>query len=152
MQIHTVSYWKPFLRPLTCRTYQLSRVDPSCALPLAVCILLLPMLVVATEHVQLTTTYHMNSVSQCGHMTFSHLPLVLPSLANVLPATVLQNRGMRLNIGWSSHSISHFSIQHTSSSLDLRVYSKVGRRVVVLLLLLSGDIELNPGPVGKCPD
>jgi len=152
MQINTESYWKASLRPVTCRVYQLCRVDPSCVLPLAVCILMLPMLAVAAEHVQLTTTYHVNPVNQCGHITFHHPPLLLPSLTNVLPATVLQNRGVSLNIGYSSHSLSQFGIQHVFSSLDLRVYSSKGRRVVVLLLLLSGDIELNPGPVGKCLD
>ena len=135
------SYQKASLRPHTCHFYQLTRVVPSYAIPLAVCILILPML----EHVQLTTTDHMNLIGQCGHMTFS---LVLSSLDNVLPAMVLQDRVVRLNIGYVSCSSSHFSVQHVSPSLGVKVYSRTV--VIVLLLLLSGDIEVNPGPLGEC--
>ena len=44
-------------------------------------------------------------------------------------------------------------LPHRSSVLHLNLASGLGRRVVgmvlVLLLLLSGDIETNPGPVGE---
>ena len=134
------SYQKASLRPHICHFYQLTRVVPSYVLPLAVCILILPML----EHVQLAATDHMNLIGRCGHMPFS---LVLSSLNNVLPAMVLQNRVVRLNIGYASCSSSHFSVRHASPSLGVRVYSRTV--VIVLLLLLSGDIEVNPGPLGK---
>ena len=55
-----------------------------------VCILMLPMLELATEHVHLTTTCRMNHINR-GPLSRSHTPLVLPSLNNVLPAMVLQN-------------------------------------------------------------
>ena len=42
-----------------------------------VCLLLLPMLELATEHVHLTTTCRMNPVNR-GPLSRSHTPLVLP--------------------------------------------------------------------------
>lgn len=139
------SYKRASLRLYIHCPYQLSHVTPSCALPLAVCILMLPMLVVVNEHMQLAT---MNS------MTFSHSPLVLSSLNNVIPSIVLQNRVERSNIGHLSCSLSRSNVQHTSSSIGFRVCSR-GRVMIVvmlLLLLLSGDIEMNPGPLGECLD
>ena len=135
------SYQKASLRPHAYHFYQLTCVVPSYAIPLVVCILILPML----EHVQLAATDHMNLIGQCGHMTFS---LVLSSLDSVLPAMVLQDRVVRLNIGYVSCSSPHFSVQHASPSLGVKVYSRTV--VIVLLLLLSGDIEVNPGPLGEC--
>ena len=131
---------------------QLGHVIPGHALLVAVCIFMLPMLEVAADCAQLTTTYHTNPSDQCsGHLTFSHSPLVLPSLNNMLPAIVLQN-----TVVWSnmhpSHSLSYSSIhRQVSLSLGFSVPSSLKKvvMVVVLLLLLSGDIETNPGPVGK---
>ena len=130
---------------------QLGHVIPGHAILVAVCIFMLPMLEVAAEHKQLTTTCHTNPADQRGgHATFCHSPLVLPSLNNMLSAMVLQNR-----VAWSnihlSHSLSHSSICHVFLKLGLSVsYSlKVVGMVVVLLLLLSGDIETNPGPDGE---
>ena len=147
------SYQKASLRPHTCHIYQLCHVTPSFAVPLAVCILMLPLLVVVNEHVQLTMS---DPTFQCGHMTLNTAPLVLPSLNNVLPAMALQNRVARLNTGYAPCLSFHSSVQCTSSSMSCRVYSRrtlrVVRVVVALLLLLSGDIELNPGPLGKCLD
>ena len=148
MQINKDRNWKncrrASLRLYIHHPYQLSHVTPSYALPLAVCILMLPMLVVAVEHKQLAT---MNS------MTFNHTPLVLSSLNSVIPAMVLQNRVERSNVGHLSCSPSRSNIQRTSSSIGLKVCSS-GRVMVVmlLLLLLSGDIEMNPGPLGECLD
>ena len=112
---------------------------------------MLPMLEVAAEHKQLTTIHHINPSDLCGgHLTFSDSPLVLPSLNNMLPAMVLQNR-----VVWSNthqlNSLSHSSIRHVFLRLGLSVsYSlKVVGMVMVLLLLLSGDIETNPGPDGE---
>ena len=152
-----IKNWKSFqkasLRPPTCHIYQLSHVTPSFAVPLTVCILMLPLLVVVNEHVQLTMS---DTIFQCGHMTLNTAPLVLPSLDNVLPATSLQNRVPRLKTGYASCLSFHSSIQCGSSSMSHRVYSRRALRVVgvvvALLLLLSGDIELNPGPLGKCLD
>ena len=104
-----------------------------------------------TLHKQLTTIHHINPSDLCGgHVTFSHSPLVLPSLNNMLPAMVLQNR-----VVWSNthqlNSLSHSSIHHVFLRLGLSVsYSlKMVGMVMVLLLLLSGDIETNPGPDGE---
>ena len=161
MQIIKDRTWKNYrrasLRPhIHHHHHQLSHVTLNYAVPLAVCILMLPMLVVAIEHMQLTATYRMNPLDRCNHVTFIRTPLVLPSLNNVLPAMVLQNRVVRLNIGYTSCFSSHSSVQHVFRSLGVRVYSSLGRRVVevvvVLLLLLCGDIEMNPGPLGKCLD
>ena len=109
----------------------------------AVCLLMLPMLELATEHVHLTTTCRMNPVNQ-GPPSRSHTPLVLPSLNNVLPAMVLQNIKCLSYI---------FSVRHVSLSPALTVSNGVRRKVVgvvvLLLLLMSGDIETNPGPVGE---
>ena len=130
---------------------QLGYVIPGHAILAAVCIFMLPMLEVAAEHKQLTTIHNINPSDLCGgHLTFSDSPLVLPSLNNMLPAMVLQNR-----VVWSnthqSHSLSHSSIRHVFLRLGLSVsYSlKVVWMVMVLLLLLSGDIETNPGPDGE---
>ena len=140
MQINNNRNWKSYkrasLRLYVHHLHQLSHVTPSYTLPLAVCILMLPMLVVVNEHTQLAT---MNSV------TFSHTPLMLSSLDSVIPAMVLQNRVARSNVGHLSCSPSCSNIQHTS---NLRVCSR--GRVMLLLLLLSGDIETNPGPLGEC--
>ena len=109
----------------------------------AVCLLMLPMLELATEHVHLTTTCRMNHINQ-GPPSRSHTPLVLPSLNNVLPAMVLQNIKCLSYIS---------SVQHVSLSPAPTAPTGLGRRVVVvvvlLLLLMSGDIETNPGPVGE---
>ena len=138
--------------------YQLSYVTPGNALLISICILMLPMVQLSAEHVQLAATYHMTPTDQWyvhrHHMNISHTPLVLLSLGNVLPAMVLQNSVVWLNIGCPSYTSSHFSVCHTPSSLHLHFLSNLGRSVVavvlVLLLLLSGDIETNPGPVGEC--
>ena len=130
---------------------QLAYVIPGHAILVAVCIFMLPMLEVAAELKQPTTTHHSNPADlHGGHVTFSDSSLVLPSLDNMLPAMVLQNR-----VVWSnthqSHSLSHSSIHHVFLRLGLSVsYSlKVVWMVMVLLLLLSGDIETNPGPDGE---
>ena len=130
---------------------QLAYVIPGHAILVAVCIFLLPMLEVAAELKQPTTTHHSNPADlHGGHVIFIHSSLVLPSLDNMLPAMVLQNR-----VVWSnthqSHSLSHSSIRHVFLRLGLSVsYSlKVVWMVMVLLLLLSGDIETNPGPDGE---
>ena len=137
---------------------QPGRVAPGLGLLVSVCILMLPMLVLVDEHVQLTTMYHMNPINQWSviphHMTFNHTPLILPSLSNVLPAMALQSRVVRSNIGCASYSSSHSGVRHVPPILHLDLPSGLGRRVagvvlVLLLLLLSGDIETNPGPVGE---
>ena len=137
---------------------QLGHVAPSHAFLLAMCITMLPMLVVAAEHVQLATTDHMNPMDQScihpHHTTFKHGPFMLPSLNNILPAMALQNEIVKSNIWCLSHSSSHASVHHVSSSPGFSVPSGLGRMmvgtVVFLLLLMSGDIETNPGPVGEC--
>ena len=137
---------------------QLGHVVPSHAFPLAMCIFMLPMLVVAAEHVQLATTGHRNSMDQsCIHpccTTFKHAPFKLPSLNNILPAMALQNEIVKSNIWCLSHSSSHASVCRVSSSPGFSVPSGLGTMmvgtVVFLLLLMSGDIETNPGPVGEC--
>ena len=135
---------------------QLVHVIPGNALLISVCLLMLPVLGLVTEHVQLATTYYMNPIDRCSHVTFSHTHLMLPSLNNVLPAMVLQNRVVRLNVGCMSCFSSHFSTLCAPTSLSLSMYSSVERSMVgllvLLLLFLSGDIELNPGPLGECLD
>ena len=81
------------------------------------------------------------------HMTFRHKPLVLPSLNNVLPAIAFENRIAWSNIGYqSTHSrVCHVAISPAPTGLGRRVVGVV----VLLLLLMSGDIETNPGPVGE---
>ena len=127
---------------------QLCHVTPSYALIVGVCLLMLPMLELATEHVQLATMYYMNCMNHvhARHMTFSHTPLALPSLNNVLPAMALQNRVAWSNIKCPSHSsVHHVSLNPAPTGLARRVVGVV----VLLLLLMSGDIETNPGPVGE---
>ena len=113
---------------------------------------MLPMLELATEHVQLNTTCHMNHVPPCC-MNFSHTPLEIPSLNNVLPAMVLQNRLGCSNIQCSSCTSPHSRVCHVALSPAPIAPTCLGRRVVrvvvILLLLISGDIETNPGPVGE---
>ena len=125
---------------------QLGHVIPGHAIFVAVCIFMLPMLEVAAEHKQLTTTHH--TVPAGGHVTFSHVLLVLPSLSNLLPVMVLQNGVVRPNM-CLSRSFSHSSICHISFGLGLNVPSRLMVMMVFLLLLLSGDIETNPGPDGE---
>jgi len=132
------------------RHCQLCHVTTSYALIVGVCILMLPMLELATEHAQLTTTYHMNHVPP-PHMNSSHAPLELPSLNNALPAMVLQNQLAWSNITYPSYISSYSNVHCVSLSL---ASTGLGRRVVgvvvLLLLMMSGDIETNPGPVGEC--
>ena len=135
------------------RHCQLCHVTTSCAVIVVVCILMLPMLELATEHVQLIATCYMNHVPPpC--MTFSHTPLELPSLNNVLPAMVLQNQQEWSNIKCSSCTSPHSRVCRFPLSPGSTIPSGLGRRVVgvvvLLLLLMSGDIETNPGPVGEC--
>ena len=125
------------------RHCQPCHVNHAQAIIWAVCLLMLPMLELATEHVQLTTTCRMNPINR-GPLSRSHTPLVLPSLNNVLPAMVLQN----------IKCLSYISIvRHVSLSPAPTAPTGLGRRlvgvVVLLLLLMSGDIEMNPGPVGE---
>ena len=138
---------------------QPGRVAPGLGLLVSVCILMLPMLVLVDEHVQLTTMYYMDPINQWSghpcydHMISCHTPLLLPSLDNVLPAMALQSRVVRSNIGCASYTSSHSGVRHVPLILHLNLPSGLGRRVVgvvlVLLLLISGDIETNPGPVGE---
>ena len=133
---------------------QLGHVTPGNALLISVCILMLPMVQLSAEHVQWAITYHVIPINQWyahqHHMNFSHTPLVLPSLSNLLPAIVLQNSVVRLNISCLSYTSFRSNIHH---SLHLNLLSGLWRNVVAvvlaLLLLLSGDIETNPGPLGE---
>ena len=131
---------------------QLGHVTLSYALIVGVCILMLPMLELATKHVQLTTIYYMDHINHAHprHMTFSYTHL-LPFVTNVLPAMVLQNRVVWSNIKCLSYTSSHSKLYRVSLS---PAPNGLGRRVVgvvvLLLLLMSGDIEMNPGPVGEC--
>ena len=134
---------------------QLRHVTPGTALLISVCILMLPMVQLSAEHVQLAITYHVNPINQWHayqhHLNISPTLLVLPSLSDLLPAIVLQNSAVWLNISCPSYTSSHSSIR---DSLHLNLLSSLGRRVVAVvlalrLLLLSGDIETNPGPVGE---
>ena len=128
---------------------QLRHVTPGNALLISVCILMLPMVQLLAEHAQLATKYHVNPINQwqvdLHRMNISHTPLVLSSISNLLPAMVLQNSVVR---SCSLPTSSHFSVRYI-----LKLSSGLGRRVVevmlALLLLLSGDIETNPGPVGE---
>ena len=137
--------------------FQLCCVTPGHAFVVAMCTFMLPMLVVTAEHARLATTLHMNPMDQCcshtGHTTSKDVPLILPFLKNVLPAMALQNEIVKSNIWCLSSSSSHAHVHHVSSSPGLSVPSSLGRivagAVVVLLLLMSGDIEMNPGPVGE---
>jgi len=132
---------------------QLCHVTTSCVVIVGVCILMLPMLELATKHVQLATTCHVNHVAP-PRMNFSHTPLELPSLNNVLPAMVLQNQLAWSNIKCSSYTSLHSSVCRFPLSPGSFISSGLGRRVVgvvvLLLLLMSGDVETNPGPVGVC--
>ena len=137
---------------------QLCHVTTGHAFLLAVCITMLPMLVITAEHAHLTATDHMNSMDQQynypRYTTLKHAPLMLPPLNNVLPAMTLQNEIVKSNIWCLSRSLSHTSVRRVSFSPGFSVPSGLGRMVVgvvvVLLLLMSGDIETNPGPVGEC--
>ena len=149
VETRTVNAYRKKYQYIHC---QLGHVIPGHAVLVAVCIFMLPMLEVAAEHKLLTTVHHTNPADLCGgHVTFSDSHLVLPSLKNVLPVMVLRNRVVWSNIHLS-HSLSHSSICHVFLKLGLSVsYSlKVVGMVVVLLLLLSGDIETNPGPDSEC--
>ena len=97
------------------RHCQLCHVTASCAVVVGMCILMLPMLELATEHVQLTTTCHINHVHP-PHMNFSHTPLELPSLNNVLPPMVLQNQLAWSNIKCSSYASPHSRVCHVALS------------------------------------
>ena len=131
---------------------QPGRVAPGLGLLVSVCILMIPMLVLVDEHVQLTTTCHMSHTKQF-HAYHTTCPgsLVLPSLGNILPAMVLQNRRVRSNMRCPLYTLSYSGVGHVSPNLNL--LSGLARRVVgmvlALLLLLSGDIESNPGPIGE---
>ena len=146
---------KAYRRPrlYTNQHCQLGHMSPGLSLLVSVCLLMLPMLGLVDEHVQLTTMYHMNTIHQCyihsRHMTFSHIPLLLPSLNNVLPAMALQNRVARSKIGCPSYTSSHSILCHVFPNLPTGLGRRVMGVVLVLLLLLSGDIETNPGPVGE---
>ena len=144
------AYQRP--RQYIYRHCQLVHVSPGLSLLVSVCVLMLPMLGLVNEHAQLTTTCHMSPIHQGSvhpcHMIFNHTPLALPSLNNVLPAMALQNRVVRSNIGCPSYTQPDFP--HCSPILHLNLPSRLVVGVVlVLLLLLSGDIETNPGPVGE---
>ena len=132
---------------------QLNCVTPGSAVLVSVCILMIPALGLAAEHLHLATTDSINQFHDYqSHMTFRHAPLVMPFLNDVLPAMVLQKRIVRSKIRSPLSSNSSFaSLGLFPVPLRLgRVVGIVVRVVVVLLLLLmSGDVELNPGPAGE---
>ena len=134
----------------------LGRVTPGCTFILSVCILMLPVLELAAEHME-SARGHLNPMNQrhaYPHLkTLSCTPLVIPSLNNVLPVMVLQNSVVKMNM---RHPSSHSSVLRffpLMSPVLPRLSAAVGRRavgvVVVLLLLISGDIETNPGPLSE---
>ena len=131
---------------------QLCHVSLGCAFVVSVCILMLPVLGLAAEHLQIATD-HLNPLDQWHFKTFSHAPLVIPSLNNLLPVMVLQNREMRLNGGCQPSNLSILRFFLGPSAVLPGLSAAVGRRavgvVVILLLLMSGDIETNPGPLGE---
>ena len=134
----------------------LDRVTPGCVFILSVCILMLPVLELASEHME-SARGHLNPINQrhvYPHLkTLSCTPLVIPSLNNVLPVMVLQNRVVKINMGGLSFHCSVLRLFPKLSAVLPRLSAAVGRRavgvVVVLLLLMSGDIETNPGPLSE---
>lgn len=61
---------------------------------------------------------------------------------------------VRAYIGCLPHPPSHFGVCHVLPVLVPSVPAGVGRMVVLiltLLLLMSGDIEMNPGPLSEFP-
>ena len=134
---------------------QLVHVIPGNALLISVCLLMLPVLGLVTEHVQLATMYRMKSINKWylhqHYMTFHNAPLMLPSLNNILPAMGIQNGLARSNIRCLS---SQSNTCHVFPNPAVSVAFCLGRMivgvVVVLLLLRCGDVEMNPGPVSKC--
>ena len=135
---------------------QLGCVTPGYAYVVAVCVFMLTMAVVADEHVHLASTEPVILFGRwCvhPHHHFKPSPLMLPLLNNILPAMALQSVEVKSNIWYLSHSSSHASVYPVSSSPGFSVPSGPRRMVVgavvVLLLLMSGDIEMNPGPVGE---
>ena len=145
LKVHTNTI-KTYRRPqqyiyLHC---QLGCKTPGHALLVSMCIFMLPMLGQAAD-VQLATTPPTNPINFAHppRMTLNHAFLLLPLLNNVLPAMVLL------------YMVVSSNMKYPSSDSSVHVYlcpSGLGRRevklVVVFLLLLSGDIETNPGPVG----
>lgn len=128
---------------------QLGHVTPGNALLVSVCLLMLPVLGLTTEHVQLATMYHNHWHVHPCHMTFHNFSMILPSLSDILPAMGIQNELARSNTRCPSSKTCHISLNPA-----VIVYFGLGRMVawliVALLLLMSGDVEMNPGPVGKC--
>ena len=129
---------------------QLCRVIPSHAFIVGVCILMLPVLELAVET---ATAYHMNWVNHVHlhYVTYSHVPVLLAFLSNVLPAMVLQNEVSWSNIGCLS---SHYNVCHVFPCPSSTIFGHLGKKVmmrllVLLLLMMSGDIETNPGPLSK---
>ena len=137
---------------------QLCHVTSSHAFLMTMCLFMLPMAVIAAEHTQLTMTEPVILFGRwCihpRHVSFKHAPLMLPSLSNILPAMALQNEIVKSTIWCLSRSSSHARVRRVSSSPGFTIPSGLGRMVigvvVVLLLLMSGDIETNPGPIGEC--
>ena len=132
------------------RHCQLCHVTTSCAVIVGVCIFMLPMLELATEHVQLTTMYCTNSINvsrvHARHIFFSHTYLLQASLNNILPSMVLQNvTWSNIKCPSSRSRVCHVSHSPAPTGLGRMVVGVV----VLLLLLMSGDIETNPGPLSK---
>ena len=132
------------------------RLIPGHALFVSACIFMLPVLGIAAEHFQIITTCHINPIHQWHvhpHRTnFNHKTIELPSLNNVLPAMILENIVVRLNRRCLLHTSFHSKVSHSLCFMIGPTYGvekKMVKVVVVLLLLLSGDVETNPGPIGK---
>ena len=104
---------------------------------------MLELLIPAAEHMRFATTEQIEHLYLC-HMTFQLT--ALPRLDNMLPFV------LQLNVRCQSHSSSRSRVCRVTHSPGLSVPCCLGRTVVeviVLLLILSGDIETNPGPVGE---
>ena len=115
------------------------------------------MLGFSAEYMQLSTTYHIKFISQWymyvhpHYMTFRFAALLQP-VNNVQPTMVIQSRVLWSNIKGFSYTLSHFNTSVTVSlqlNFSFSLGSRMARLVLFLLLLLSGDVELNPGPFGE---
>jgi len=130
---------------------QVGDVTPGNVLLISVFVLLLPMLGLATEHVQLATMYPMKPINQC-HVNLCHMtyPLMMSYLNNTVPAMGIQNGLARSNIRCLSfHSSTCYVFPSPTLTFPFGLGQTVVLVAVALLLLMSGDVEINPGPVGK---
>ena len=89
-------------------------------------------------------SYRPESNALVCSMTYDKILCLIPCVCSFSSACLPHFGGNLYHFCLLSHS------NQVSHGLNWQVWEDGGEGVVLLLLLMNGDIEMNPGPVGEC--